>query len=994
MCTCLFDICKVIYLYYLIKIPYCIMKSLRSSSKISKVNYQMVLDDLPTITNFQNTKLPLLKEVVAVVYHVQENDSVSFDDAIKKVRCSLIEHWKQRNIYTKSDQAVFKSLKKYVDLYRKYSRKDAIRLLRNGKETDDCIKFNEDLNKLFDIFCEDSTRRKRLETESGVPMLKEDFAYLESMRTCRTAICANVDVTWHKEQNLKQIRAEKQRRNQSAADFTGVSLDADSLSEEENVDVEDDFIENNDNVDDNDDVVSGPATKKRRATYIQSTPTPLSRIGTRSGLCSPELNDDYKLIYDNRLHVRDSEKRVHDEIYQTFAELDGHGFSYHESGIAITTVVNRLLGCNWKMAKESDRESKYDDDESENIEKTFDEDTLPTRSTTRKKLKQIYVHSLSLVADKIVESHDTGSTLTHATDSTTRKTVGSFAPAGIHVDREDYLPLPTLPIASETTKNISEGIKTDFKILEAASKHSAETLYSCVDVHMTDSTAHNKGIADTTAELMNRENPAGQVFCNVHTTLGFDKGMSTIVNEIEIKMKMENIFKGFLISFDIDEKNDTVSLTFVSWVLSLFGPDNIQKPWNYYDDFKTFLNRAEKKEHLFLLKDARFAMLSRSCAIVSYHWDDFALFLDQNDYITNKLACLVRDGMAFEYIQVIIAVIAAFGVHLVSPFFVKTKGKSKHTELKTYFTSLYCDLMTEKIDDSFFTFEKPFYKCVSGNIFQWVKDEDYYGDEVLDCITAIAAKRKEECESLANLMRHKMAEVLSMQRGKYYGFGDHQDKKYHVFDQSSKIDDVITQNIQLERECGDHDHRLKKKGSLSTVSRGNILKKTTKLRDEAANPSEFRKMGNVVKVIENLEAEWNQKQQSLREVGLSKKEAQKLNVDQRKLIILEKLKLAGGPFTSAEQIDSYLEIEKDQKVAQKRLREEVTYARDTSTSLPRVHQLFKMMSVDKTTRKRKLLSATDFATNLKTLLGNSSTQCTITMEDFRNALLANELMSR
>ena len=99
------------------------------------------------------------------------------------------------------------------------------------------------------------------------------------------------------------------------------------------------------------------------------------------------------------------------------------------------------------------------------------------------------------------------------------------------------------------------------------------TLYSHVDVQLTDLTRHNKDIADTTANLLNRENPAGQVFYNVYTTLGFDKGMSTIVNEIEIKMKMEKIFKGFLISFDIDEKNDTVSSTLVSWVQSLFGPD-------------------------------------------------------------------------------------------------------------------------------------------------------------------------------------------------------------------------------------------------------------------------------------------------------------------------------------------------------------------------------------------------------------------------------------
>ena len=101
-------------------------------------------------------------------------------------------------------------------------------------------------------------------------------------------------------------------------------------------------------------------------------------------------------------------------------------------------------------------------------EKTFDNDTLPARSTIRKKLKQIHAHSLSLIADRIINSNEDGSTLTHATNSTTRTSVGSFALAGVHINRDEYL------------------------------------------------------IADTTAELFNRKTPAGQVFCNSHTALGFD----------------------------------------------------------------------------------------------------------------------------------------------------------------------------------------------------------------------------------------------------------------------------------------------------------------------------------------------------------------------------------------------------------------------------------------------------------------------------------------
>ena len=119
--------------------------------------------------------------------------------------------------------------------------------------------------------------------------------------------------------------------------------------------------------------------------------------------------------------------------------------------------------------------------------------------------------------------------ITHATDSTTRKKAGSFAPKGLHINKETYLPLPTLQLASETNNNVSDSICTGFETLEAASNHLKEDLYACVDLHMTDATAHNKGIVAEVAELMDREKPAGQLFCNPNTALGFDQCMREVI---------------------------------------------------------------------------------------------------------------------------------------------------------------------------------------------------------------------------------------------------------------------------------------------------------------------------------------------------------------------------------------------------------------------------------------------------------------------------------
>ena len=90
------------------------------------------------------------------------------------------------------------------------------------------------------------------------------------------------------------------------------------------------------------------------------------------------------------------------------------------------------------------------------------------------------------------------------------------------------------------------------------------------------------------------------------------------------------------------------------------------------------------------------------------------------------------------------------------------------------------------------------------------------------------------------------------------------------------------------------------------------------------------KMGRAVE-IQHLKASWSQRQVELQAAGLNAKEAHKLHTDQRRLTILDSLKQEGGPFTTAEEVDSYLcddKICRDSKA--KRMRKEVTFARHIS----------------------------------------------------------------
>ena len=99
----------------------------------------------------------------------------------------------------------------------------------------------------------------------------------------------------------------------------------------------------------------------------------------------------------------------------------------------------------------------------------------------------------------------------------------------------------------------------------------------------------------------------------------------------------------------------------------------------------------------------------------------------------------------------------------------------------------------------------------------------------------------------------------------------------------------------------------------------------------------------VVQKIESIQFEWKSMQDNLRQSKLTAKEQKALNIENRKLNILDDLKAVGGPFTDSSQVDEYIRNEKDPKKSQMRMKNEIVYYRDSSRPFPRASILFKIM---------------------------------------------------
>ena len=96
---------------------------------------------------------------------------------------------------------------------------------------------------------------------------------------------------------------------------------------------------------------------------------------------------------------------------------------------------------------------------------------------------------------------------------------------------------------------------------------------------------------------------------------------------------------------------------------------------------------------------------------------------------------------------------------------------------------------------------------------------------------------------LAQKILPKFAESIVRQRGAAYGIGAGNDHAaiYRQITDGGNINETPTNNLEQERQCGEVDYRLKKKGSFNAVSIDVILNRTAHLGKE--NPeADFTKI--------------------------------------------------------------------------------------------------------------------------------------------------------
>ena len=104
-----------------------------------------------------------------------------------------------------------------------------------------------------------------------------------------------------------------------------------------------------------------------------------------------------------------------------------------------------------------------------------------------------------------------------------------------------------------------------------------------------------------------------------------------------------------------------------------------------------------------------------------------------------------------------------------------------------------------------------------------------------------------------------------------------------------------------------------------------------------------------------------------------------LQTERKRLDLLEKLKAEQGPFTNAEKVKDYMDTDVDPKVKQIRLKKEVQFARNSSTTLPRVDPMFKVQ-VTLENKKRRDKTSLEIAETPVAYLGKKADRAVVEYE--------------
>ena len=328
--------------------------------------------------------------------------------------------------------------------------------------------FVHKISGCLDISCKDPVAKKKLEKIYDVKMTDVEEKFLADQLGPTLMFCTiQVDKAWAKttERRKKEDEGQKKLFEKEKSIIEEREKKEDTIfGDEEDFEID---IDSSD-IDFSMTEEQEGQGKKRKRDFVMS-----------EGATTADLPTHWN-------HLRPSPHKVRPEYYRVVDKLIAKWHCSVDQAVAAVVEVGRgLFGLPWKFHDEG---------------QVIDLDTVPHRQSQLLASKAIEAHTLSKIAQKIVES-PSNATVTLHDDGSRAQGCGGYSVSGVTLPGSEpettiYYPFPTLPIAKETRENLADLKLTILSILSTCGGVSRQSIWSKVDFVMTDSVSHNREVED------------------------------------------------------------------------------------------------------------------------------------------------------------------------------------------------------------------------------------------------------------------------------------------------------------------------------------------------------------------------------------------------------------------------------------------------------------------------------------------------------------------
>ena len=229
-----------------------------------------------------------------------------------------------------------------------------------------------------------------------------------------------------------------------------------------------------------------------------------------------------------------------------------------------------------------------------------------------------------------------------------------------------------------------------------------------------------------------------------------------------------------------------------------------------------------------------------------------------------------------------------------TPWSKTISNHTTHQTLKQFLQSLH-NHMSNQLSESFFMLEEPWCPGISVDLFNAVKLS--YKPHVVEIIKSTLADNMDAALKIGNFLLPQLQTTIARQR-RDYDLSDEFPPEFPI----SELTDAQRENAPVN-------------------TRQIIIQGTAALREKYGD--NFRSYTDAAMRVKNVKLQWSQKQDTLLGEKMTKKQIENLKIEGRVLKQLDCLKKSGGPFTTPDEVDTYLQSSASDKDKVSRLKMEV-----------------------------------------------------------------------